>query len=93
MKKLGSWDGDDLGVFALLLILAAIVGIAAWVVIAAIRADSHVEYCYVQRENAGLPVFDVYGYRSWRSDIVMAVEPTAEAAQDRLTAMCPGAKQ
>lgn len=89
MRKPGNWDGDDfLGLFVIAILLGA-VGLGIWIVIAACRADGKIDYCYIQQEGSAVRGYVVYGHRAWRSDTVLAAEPTSDAAETKHLMMCP----
>ena len=89
MIKPSTWDGDDVLAVIVLSAIACFIGVATWASIAALRADGHVDHCYVEHQEGAIPAFVVTGHRAWRSDVTMAAELTSDAAQAKLVAMCP----
>lgn len=85
----GKWDGDDVWAIIVLGVIAAAIGLGVWVTSATVRADGHVDHCYVDEEPGVIPIFKVIGHRSWRSNVTMAAELTSDAAEAKRIAMCP----
>ena len=89
---LKGWDSEDFGGLAIALVIVCAVLVVAWVVVAAIRADGHIEFCRVQYDNHSTthpPIYVVVGYRRWREDVNVATAPTADEADAKRKALCP----
>lgn len=83
MIRPGTWNGDDFFGAAILMVIAALVGLGAWFIIKLASADGRIQHCFVEYSvsSEAPPTYVVRGYRSWCSNVIVGMAPDVASAE------------